>query len=108
MRYGIAYLVTRTTLLPLVVLIYPLPVLFCSLVVFIFSLVILVCQPIVLVCPFVCLLVVLVVLSVDYTYEYYIKVQSIILFKQPQVFRYTLYLHDVQKLVSVPYSSLSN
>ena len=35
-------------------------------------------------------------------YEYYIKVQSIDLFKQSQVFRYTLCLHDVQKLVSVP------
>ena len=46
--------------------------------------------------------------QVDYTYEYYIKVQSINLFKQSQVFRYTLYLHDVQKLASVPYSSLSN
>ena len=43
------------------------------------------------------------------TYEYYIKVQSIInLFKRSQVFRYTLYLHDVQKLTSVPYSSLLN
>ena len=26
------------------------------------------------------------------------------LVKQSQVFRYTLYLHDVQKLASVPYS----
>ena len=25
-----------------------------------------------------------------------------------QAFRYTLYLHDMQKLASVPYSSLSN
>ena len=32
--------------------------------------------------------------------------QSINLFKQYQVFRYTLYLHDVQKLASIPYSSL--
>ena len=30
------------------------------------------------------------------------------LFKHSQVFRYTLYLHDVQKLASVPYGSLSN
>ena len=52
-RYGIAYLVTCSTLLPLVVLIYPLVVLVCPLVV-------LVCQLVVLVCPFVCLLVVLV------------------------------------------------
>ena len=36
----------------------------------------------------------------DYTYKYYIKVPSINLFKQSQVFRYTLYLHDVQKLAS--------
>ena len=34
--------------------------------------------------------------------------QSINLFKQSQVFRYTLYLRDVQKLALVPYSSLSN
>ena len=34
--------------------------------------------------------------------------QSINLFKQSQVFRCILYLHDVQKLASVPYSSLSN
>ena len=34
--------------------------------------------------------------------------QSINLFKQSQVFRYTLYFPDKQKLASVPYSSLSN
>ena len=64
MHYGIAYLGTRSTLLPLVVLIYPLVVLICPLVVLVYSLVILVFQLVVLVCPFVCLLVVLVVLSV--------------------------------------------
>ena len=37
-----------------------------------------------------------------------IKKQSINLFKLPQVFRYTLYLHCVQKLASFSYSSLSN
>ena len=37
-----------------------------------------------------------------------IKKQSINLFKLPQVFRYTLYLHCVQKLASISYSSLSN
>ena len=36
------------------------------------------------------------------------KVQRINLFKQSQVFRYALYLHDVQKLASIPYSSLLN
>ena len=30
------------------------------------------------------------------------------MFKQSQVFRYTLYLLDLQKLASVRYSSLSN
>ena len=50
----------------------------------------------------------LIIITSDYTYEYYIKVHSINLFKQSQVFRYSLYLHDVQKLASVPYSSLSN
>ena len=34
--------------------------------------------------------------------------QSINLFKQYQVFRYTLHLHNVQKLASVSYISLSN
>ena len=34
--------------------------------------------------------------------------QGIHLFKQSQVFRYTLYLHNVQKLTSVRYSSLTN
>ena len=37
-----------------------------------------------------------------------IKKQSISLFKLPQVFRYTLYLHCVQKLASISYSSLPN
>ena len=37
-----------------------------------------------------------------------IKKQSINLLKLPQVFRYTLYLHCVQKLASISYSSLSN
>ena len=63
MCYGIAYLVTCCTLLPLVVLIYLLTVLVCPLVVLVYSLLILVCQLVVLVCPFVCLLVVLIVLS---------------------------------------------
>ena len=51
MRYGIAYLVTRSTLLPLVVLIcsrvvlvYSLVVLICSRVVLVYSLVVLICQ----------------------------------------------------------------
>ena len=57
MRYGIAYLVTRSTLLPLVVLIYSLVVLIWPPVVLVYSLVLLVCS-------FVCPLVVLVVLSV--------------------------------------------
>ena len=60
MRYGIAYLVTHSTLLPLVVITYPLVVLVCPLVVLVYSLAVLVCQLVVLVCPFVCLLVVLV------------------------------------------------
>ena len=64
MHYSIAYLVIRTTLLQLVVLIYPLVVLICPCVVLVYSLIILVCQLIVLVFPFVCLLVVLVVPSV--------------------------------------------
>ena len=34
--------------------------------------------------------------------------QGINFFKQSQVFRYTLYLHDVQKLASAPYSSFSD
>ena len=51
---------TRSSLLPLVVLIYPLVVLVCPFVVLAYSLVVLVCQLVVLVCPFVCLLVVLV------------------------------------------------
>ena len=53
MRYGNAYLVTRSTLLPLVVLI-------CPIVVLVYSVVVLVCQLVVIVCPFFCLLVVLV------------------------------------------------
>ena len=119
MRYGIAYLVTRSTLLSLVVLIYPLVVLIFTLIVLVYSLVILVRQLVVPVCPFICLLVVLIVLSVGLfiidryndnkmIIRMYTKVWSIILFKQPQVLRYTLYLHDVQKLASVSYSSLSN
>ena len=36
------------------------------------------------------------------------KMQSINMFKQSQVFRSTLYFHEVQKLASVPYSSLSH
>ena len=50
----------------------------------------------------------LIITKNDYTYDYYRKVQSIKLFRQSQVFRYTLYLHDIQKLASIPYSSLSN
>ena len=57
MRYGIAYLVTRSTLLPLVVLI-------CSRVVLVYSLVVLICQLAVLAWLIACLLIVLVVLSV--------------------------------------------
>ena len=64
MHYGIAYLVTRSTLLPLVVITYPLLALVCPLVVLVYSLAVLVCQLVVLICPFVCPLVVLVVLSV--------------------------------------------
>ena len=41
----------------------------------------------------------------NYTYEYYIKMQSINLFKQSQVFS-VLCIYNVQKLASVPYSSL--
>ena len=63
MHYSIAYLVIRTTLLQLVVLIYPLVVLVCPRVVLVYSLIILVCQLIVLIFPFVCLLLVLVVPS---------------------------------------------
>ena len=47
--YGIAYLVTRTTLFPLVVLIYSLVVLICPLLVLVYSLVVLVCPLLVLV-----------------------------------------------------------
>ena len=68
MRYTVAYLVTRSTRLPLRVLIYPLVVLICP---FVCLLVVLVCPPVVstsplvvLVWPFVCPLVALVVLSV--------------------------------------------
>ena len=43
-----------------------------------------------------------------YLWILYKNTEYIDLFKQSQVFRYTLYLHDVQKLASVPYSSLSN
>ena len=57
MRYGIAYLVTRSTLLSLVVLI-------CSRVVLVYSLVVLICQLAVLAWLIACLLIVLVVLSV--------------------------------------------
>ena len=57
MRYGIAYLVTRSTLLPLVILI-------CSRVVLVYSLVVLICQLAVLAWLIACLLIVLVVLSV--------------------------------------------
>ena len=71
MRYGIAYLVTRSTLLPLVVLIcsrvvlvYSLVVLICSRVVLVYSLVVLICQLVVLAWLIACLLIVLVVLSV--------------------------------------------
>ena len=60
MGYGIAYQVTRSTLLPLAVLIYSLVVLVCPLVVLIYSLVVLVClllvlfySLVVLVCPLV-------------------------------------------------------
>ena len=70
MHYSIACLVTRSTLLPLIVLIYPLAVLVCP---FVCLLVVFACPPvvsasplIVLVAlwPFICPLVVLVVLSV--------------------------------------------
>ena len=54
------WLGTRSTLLPLVVLIYPLVVLVCPLVVLVYSLVVLICQLVLFVCPFVCLLIVLV------------------------------------------------
>ena len=50
----------------------------------------------------------LIMITTWFTCEYYIKVQSINLFKQSPVFGYTLYLHDVQKLASACYSSLSN
>ena len=43
-----------------------------------------------------------------YLWILYKNTEYIDLFKQSQVFRYTLYLHDVQKLASVSYSSLSN
>ena len=52
-RYGIAYLVTRSILLPLVVLIYPLVVVVCPLVVLVYLLIVLVYQLVVLVCQFV-------------------------------------------------------
>ena len=81
MRYGIACLVTRSTFLPLVVLIYRFVILVCPLVVLVYSLVVLicpvvvlVCQLVVLVCPFAYLLVVLVCplkksfFSCDYVY----------------------------------------
>ena len=58
--YGTAYLVTCSSLLPLVVLIYPLVLLVCPLAVLVYSPVVLVCQLVVLFCPFVCLLTVLV------------------------------------------------
>ena len=71
MGYGIAYLVTRSTLLPLVVLIYSLVVLVCLLLVLLYSLVVLACplvvsvRPLVVLAgPFVSLLVVLRELSV--------------------------------------------
>ena len=48
MRYGIAYLVTQSTLLPLEVLIYPLVVLVSP---FVCLLVVLVCPLVVFVCP---------------------------------------------------------
>ena len=38
----------------------------------------------------------------------YKSTKYINLIKQSQVFGYILYLHDVQKLASVPYSSLSS
>ena len=60
MHYSIVYLVTLSTFLPLVVLIYPLVALVCPLVVPVYSLVVLVCQLVVLFYPFVCLLIVLV------------------------------------------------
>ena len=50
----------------------------------------------------------LIMITTWFTCEYYIKVQSINLLKQSQVFGYTLYLYDVQKLASACYSSLSN
>ena len=43
-----------------------------------------------------------------FTYEYYIKVQSISACSNSLKYLGTLYLHDIQKLASVPYSSLSN
>ena len=57
MRYDIAYLVTRSTLLPLVVLICPLAVLICPLAILINLLVVLVSPLVVLVCPLVLLVV---------------------------------------------------
>ena len=59
LHFGMAYLVTHSTLLPLVVLIYLFIVLVCPLVVLIYSLVVLSCQLVLLICPFVCLLIVL-------------------------------------------------
>ena len=38
----------------------------------------------------------------------YKSTEYINMFKHSQVFKYTLYLLDLQKLASVPYSSLSN
>ena len=72
MRYSISYLVSRSTLLQLVVPIYPLVGLVYSLVALVCLLVVLVCPPVVSACPlvvfiwpFVSPLVVLVVLSVS-------------------------------------------